>query len=66
MYLKVISLCKLMFGPSVCTRQKATSFFEWLLSIHKDEPYINLLIAHLAPCTFCISGYLERCNKGIN
>ena len=31
---------------------------DWLSFVHTDEPYNKLLIALLAPCTLCISGFL--------
>ena len=42
-----------------CVRDdKPRAVSEWLLSVHTNEPYNKLLIALLAPCTLCISGYL--------
>ena len=42
-----------------CVRDdKPRAVSEWLSFVHTDEPYNKLLIALLAPCTLCISGYL--------
>ena len=38
------------------TKPRAVS--EWLSFVHTDEPYNKLLIALLASCTLCVSGYL--------